>query len=89
MESSFDLTRKVSKAASILPSRPEEGPDARQQFEENQAALIEARRQVSLRTPAGGSPPADLAAEIARLEARDRELRELVRPGDPPSKESP
>lgn len=89
VESSFDLTRKVSTAASILPSRPEEGPDARQQFEENQVALMEARRQASLKTPDGGSPPADLAAEVRRLEARDRELRELVRPGDPPSKESP
>ncbi len=89
MQSSFDLTRKVSKAASILPSRPEEGADARQQFEENRTALMEARRQASLKTPAGGSPPADLAAEVRRLEARDRELRELVRPGDPPSTGSP
>jgi serine/threonine protein kinase len=89
VESSFDLTRKLSTAASILPSRPEEGNDGRQQFEENRTALMEARQQASLKTPDGGSPPADLAAEIARLEARDRELRELVRPGVPPSKEQP
>ena len=89
VESSFDLTRKVSTAASILPSRPEEGTDARQQFEDNRTALVEARRQASLKTPDGGSPPADLAAEVRRLEARDRELRELVHPGDPPSKEQP
>jgi serine/threonine protein kinase len=89
VEGSFDLTRKVSTAASILPSRPEESADARQQFEDNRTALMEARRHASLKTPDGGSPPAGLAAEIRRLEARDRELRELVRPGDPPSKESP
>jgi hypothetical protein len=86
VEGSFNLTRMISKAASILPSRPDDGTalptepaDARQQLEENQTALMEARRQVSLRTPNEGSPPADLAAEIARLEARDRELREQIR----------
>jgi hypothetical protein len=50
---------------------------------------MEARRQASLKTPDGGSPPADVAAEVRRLEARDRELRELVRPGGSPSKEPP
>ena len=89
VESSFDLTRKVSTAASILPSRPEEGADARQQFEENRTALMEARRQASLKTPDGGSPPADLAAEIARLEARDRELRERIRSSGAPPIEQP
>ena len=78
MESSFDMARTISKAASVLPSRPDGGNSlpaertvALQQFEENLTALIEARKQALLQTPAGGSPPAALAEEIARLEARD------------------
>ena len=89
VESSFDVTRKVSKAASILPSRPEGGTGDRQQLEENRTALMEARRQALLKTPDGGSPPADLAAEIARLEARDRELRERIRSSGSPRIEQP
>jgi len=63
---------------------------ALQQFEENLNALLEARKRAFLQTPDGGSPPADLAAEIGRLEARDRELRELVSrsgttPGEQPA----
>ena len=58
---------------------------ALRQFEENLNAIFEARKQAFLQTPDGGSPPAALVAEIARLEARDRELRELVRSsGSPP-----
>jgi hypothetical protein len=58
---------------------------ALQQFEENLTALLETRKQALLQTPDGGSPPATLADEITRLEARDRELRELVRSsGSPP-----
>ena len=58
---------------------------ALQQFEENRNALMEARKQAYLQTPDGESTPATLAAEITRLEARDRELRALVRSsGSPP-----
>jgi serine/threonine protein kinase len=62
---------------------------ALRQFEENFNALMEARKQAFMQTPEGGSPPAALAAEIARLEARDRELRELVRGSSSPSVGNP
>ena len=62
---------------------------ALRQFEENLTALLEARKQAFLQTPDGGSPPAALAAEIARLEARDRELRELVRSSKSPPVDNP
>jgi serine/threonine protein kinase len=62
---------------------------AMRQFEENLNALMEARKQAFLQTPDGGPPPADLAAEIARLEARDRELQELVRRSKSPPAGSP
>jgi len=62
---------------------------ALQQFEENRNALMEARKQAYLQTPDGGSTPATLAAEITRLEARDRELRELVRSSGSPPIENP
>jgi hypothetical protein len=80
-----------------LPQRPAGGalsPTERdaalRQFEENLTALIEARQQALRQTPDGGSSPAALAAEIGRLEARDRELRELVSrsgttPGEKPA----
>jgi len=62
---------------------------ALRQFEENFNALMEARKQAFLQTPDGGPPPAALAAEIARLEARDRELRELVRGSKSPTVDNP
>jgi serine/threonine protein kinase len=78
VESSFDMARTVSKAASVLPSRPDgenalpaERDVVLQQFEENLTALMEARKQAVLQTPAGGPTPAELAGKIARLEARD------------------
>ena len=64
-------------------------PAALRQFEDNLTALLEARKRAALQTPAGDSVPADLNAEITRLEARDRELRELVRRSGSPPAEPP
>jgi serine/threonine protein kinase len=82
----------AARAAAVwLRQSPAAARDsALRQFRDNLTALLEARKRALLQTPAGGSPPAALAAEIARLEARDRELRELVRnsalpPADIPS----
>lgn len=41
-------------------------------------ALMEARKQALMQTPKDGSVPEHLAAEVARLEARDQELRQLI-----------
>ncbi len=78
MVSSLRIAETVSRAAAVLPSRPEEGathpPDqaaALRQFEETLTALVAVRQKAIRETPEGGSPPAALAAEIARLEALD------------------
>lgn len=88
--SSFRIARTISQAAAVLPSRPDGGPIppeqavALRQFEETLTALMAARQKAMRETPEGGSPPAALAAEIARLEARNRELLEQIRSLAPP-----
>ena len=79
---------RQSRSAEVNASRTTRDAALRQ-FEENLTALLEARKQAFLQTPDGGSPPATLAAEITRLEARDRELRELVRSSGSPPVENP
>ncbi|RYD62395.1 MAG: serine/threonine protein kinase, partial [Verrucomicrobiaceae bacterium] len=52
--------------------------EAYQAFEENFAALQEAREIQVVGMPDGGDPPRDQADVVKKLEARDRQLRETI-----------
>jgi serine/threonine protein kinase len=76
-----DLFQTYTTPSSVPPSIAEENL---RRFEENLTALLEARQQAFMQTPSGGTTPENLAAEIARLEKRDQELRELILASDNP-----
>ena len=73
-----DLFQTFSNPSSVPPIDPDEGKPLPRRWEENFMALMEARKQALMQTPKGGSEPEHLAAEVARLEARDQELRQLI-----------
>ncbi len=72
------MLRNFSNPSSVPPMDPDEGKSLSRRWEENFMALMEARKQAHMQTPKGGSVPEHLAVEVARLEARDQELRELI-----------
>jgi serine/threonine protein kinase len=75
---------RKSRSVEVIASRTKRNA-ALQEFEANLTALLEARKQAFLQTPDGGRTSAALAAEITRLESRDRALRELFRSSNPPA----
>lgn len=73
-----DLFQTSSNPSSVPPIDPDAGKPLPRRWEENFMALMEARKQALMQTPKDGSVPEHLAAEVARLEARDQELRQLI-----------
>ncbi len=76
--------RNISTPSSVPFTDPDKGKSLAQRWEGNFNALMEARKQALMQTPNGGSVPEHLAAEVARLEARDQMLRELILSTDTP-----
>lgn len=76
--------QNISTPSSVPFTDPDKGKSLAQRWEGNFNALMEARKQALMQTPRGRSVPEHLAAEVARLEARDQMLRELILSTDIP-----